>query len=86
MTDDDGERIQAVINAGCVTSLVNLLQHEKNSIIVPALRSIGNIVTGNDAQVFCTTLIFSFFQIELVSIASLLNGQKKCFFLDGYSA
>lgn len=51
MTDDDGERIQAVINAGCIPSLVRLLDHNENAIVVPALRSIGNIVTGSDTQV-----------------------------------
>lgn len=50
MTDDDGDRIQAVINAGCVMSLVRLLDHSENAIVVPALRSIGNIVTGTDTQ------------------------------------
>lgn len=56
MTDDDGERIQAVINAGCIPKLVKLLDHTENAIVVPALRSIGNIVTGTDTQVvrpFC---------------------------------
>lgn len=51
VTDDDGERIQAVINAGCIPSLVRLLDHNENAIVVPALRSIGNIVTGTDHQV-----------------------------------
>lgn len=51
ITDEDGERIQAVIDALCVPSLVQLLDHKENSIIVPALRSVGNIVTGSDSQV-----------------------------------
>lgn len=51
VTDDDGERIQAVIQAGCIPSLVRLLDHSENAIVVPALRSIGNIVTGTDTQV-----------------------------------
>lgn len=51
VTDDDGDRIQAVITAGCVPSLVRLLDHSENAIVVPALRSIGNIVTGTDTQV-----------------------------------
>lgn len=51
VTDEDGDRIQAVIDAGCVSSLVRLLDHSENAIVVPALRSVGNIVTGSDTQV-----------------------------------
>lgn len=50
VTDDEGDRIEAVIEAGCVTSLVRLLGMKDNAIIVPALRSVGNIVTGSDTQ------------------------------------
>lgn len=50
MTDDEGDRIQAVIDAGCVPNLVRLLGMDENLVIVPALRSVGNIVTGNDTQ------------------------------------
>lgn len=51
VTDEDGDRIQAVIDAGCVEKLVKLLDHHENAIVVPALRSVGNIVTGNNTQV-----------------------------------
>lgn len=51
VTDEDGDRIQAVISAGCVSKLVRLLDHDENAIVVPALRSVGNIVTGSDSQV-----------------------------------
>lgn len=51
ITDDDGERIQAVLDNGCVPLLVKLLGHMEYSIVVPALRSVGNIVTGSDTQV-----------------------------------
>ncbi|XP_031617394.1 importin subunit alpha [Contarinia nasturtii] len=50
VTDEDSDRIQAVIDTGCVPHLVKLLDHIENSIVVPALRSVGNIVTGNDHQ------------------------------------
>lgn len=50
VTDDESDRIEAVIEAGCVPSLIQLLGMDENVIIVPALRSIGNIVTGSDAQ------------------------------------
>lgn len=51
ITDEDGDRIQAVIDNGCVPLLVKLLSHMECSIVVPALRSVGNIVTGTDVQV-----------------------------------
>ncbi|XP_037038020.1 importin subunit alpha isoform X2 [Bradysia coprophila] len=50
VTDDDNNKIQAVIDHGCVHPLVRLLERDDASIIVPSLRSIGNIVTGNDQQ------------------------------------
>jgi importin subunit alpha-2 len=48
VTDDTAEKVQAVVNAGCVPRLVALLHTDDPSIITPALRSIGNIVTGDD--------------------------------------
>lgn len=50
VTDDVNEKIQSVINAGCVPHLVKLLGSQENTVIVPALRSVGNIVTGDDSQ------------------------------------
>lgn len=50
VTDDDNEKIQAVIDAGCVPHLVRLLGLGEPAVIVPALRSVGNLVTGNDVQ------------------------------------
>lgn len=61
ITDEDGDRIQAVLDAGCVPSLVTLLNHSENAIVVPALRSVGNIVTGSDSQVSRFSVHFSTF-------------------------
>ena len=36
--------------SGVVPRLVTLLQSKEASVITPALRSIGNIVTGDDSQ------------------------------------
>lgn len=49
VTDDDYFQIQAVINTEVVSTLVKLLDAKPN-IIVPALRCIGNILTGTDSQ------------------------------------
>lgn len=50
VTDDDNIKIQSVIDAGCVQHLVNLLGLNEPAVIVPALRSVGNLVTGSDSQ------------------------------------
>lgn len=53
LSDDSGpnnEKIQAVIQSGCVRRLVELLMHKSNNVKTPALRTVGNIVTGDDLQ------------------------------------
>jgi hypothetical protein len=54
VTDDQtqgNQKIQAVIEQqGICERLIYLLQHGTNAVQVPALRTIGNIVTGDDAQ------------------------------------
>lgn len=50
VTDDTPEKVQAVVNSGCIPRLVYLLNVQDPSIVTPALRSIGNIVTGDDSQ------------------------------------
>lgn len=42
-------RVQ-VIEAGVCRRLVELLLHQSPAVLVPALRTVGNIVTGNDMQ------------------------------------
>jgi hypothetical protein len=43
-------RIQEVINMGFVPHLISLLSHHSTLVVHPALRAVGNIVTGNDEQ------------------------------------
>ncbi len=53
ITDGTNDKIDAVIKTGVVPRLVELLNlHQKNEvgILSPALRCIGNIVTGSDDQ------------------------------------
>jgi importin subunit alpha-2 len=53
ITDGPNEKIDAVIKTGVVTRLIELLNvHHKSEvgILSPALRCIGNIVTGSDDQ------------------------------------
>ena len=51
MFQSDGDtKIQAVIEAGVCRRLVELLNHASPSVQTPALRTVGNIVTGDDLQ------------------------------------
>lgn len=50
ISDGPNERIDAVLAAGVAPRLVELLGHSASSVQVPALRTVGNIVTGNDTQ------------------------------------
>nr|GME14208.1 importin subunit alpha [Ipomoea batatas] len=50
LSDGPTEKIQAVIEAGVCHRLVELLLHHSPSVLIPALRTVGNIVTGNDVQ------------------------------------
>lgn len=50
LSDGTNEKIQAVIESGVCRRLVELLMHQMPSVQTPALRSIGNIVTGDDVQ------------------------------------
>jgi len=51
LSDGDNNKIDHVVNTpGVVRRLVELLMHPSASVLVPALRTVGNIVTGNDMQ------------------------------------
>lgn len=53
LSDDHSENniyIQSVIDAGVVDDLVRLLNHHNLTVQNPALRAVGNIVTGTDTQ------------------------------------
>jgi len=71
-TAPDNSRIQEVIKTGVVRRLVELLLHSSNTVKIPALRTIGNIVTGNDLQ---TQVVINLG--GLVGLLSLLSNDKK---------
>ncbi|MDO9099938.1 MAG: hypothetical protein Q7V53_04230 [Caldisericota bacterium] len=51
LTDgDDAVQLQQAIEAGIATRVVQLLTHANNSVQTPALRTVGNIVTGDEVQ------------------------------------
>ena len=51
LTDGSNDKIAEVVAVGVVPQLVQLLASGIINVVTPALRSIGNIVTGNDVQV-----------------------------------
>ncbi|KAJ0092139.1 hypothetical protein Patl1_24834 [Pistacia atlantica] len=53
LSDGTNDKIQAVIEAGVCPRLVELLLHPSPTVLVPALRTVGNIVTGDDTQTQC---------------------------------
>ncbi|KAL5782093.1 hypothetical protein ACOSP7_007122 [Xanthoceras sorbifolium] len=53
LSDGTNDKIQAVIDAGVCPRLVELLLHPSTTVLVPALRTVGNIVTGDDTQTQC---------------------------------
>ncbi|XP_037482486.1 importin subunit alpha-1b-like [Triticum dicoccoides] len=50
MSDGTNDKIQSVIESGVFRRLVQLLLHPSASVLIPALRMVGNIVTGDDLQ------------------------------------
>ncbi|XP_039008784.1 importin subunit alpha-like [Hibiscus syriacus] len=53
LSDGINDKIQAVIEAGVCPRLVELLLHPSPAVLIPALRTIGNIATGDDMQTQC---------------------------------
>lgn len=53
LSDGTNDKIQAVIETGVSKRLVELLIHPSPSVLIPALRTVGNIVTGDDIQTQC---------------------------------
>ena len=50
LADGPNERIQKIIDTGVVPELIRLLSHPVISVQTPALRTLGDIVSGNDMQ------------------------------------
>jgi hypothetical protein len=75
ISDDTGptnNKIQAVIDNGVLPRLVQCLNHHQTSVQVPALRCIGNIVTGDDKQTSAALACN-----PLPSILGLMSHRKK---------
>jgi importin subunit alpha-1 len=76
MSDDTGPqnmKIQAVIQAGVARRLVELLMHKSPNVKTPALRTVGNIVTGDDVQ---TQVVMNAGVLQCL-LALLVNPKKS---------
>ena len=72
LSDGTNDKIQAVIEAGVCRRLVELLGSRHPSVLIPALRTVGNIVTGDDYQ---TQIIINC--RALPSLLALLTADHK---------
>ena len=72
LSDGPNEKIQAVLDTGICARIVELMGHPPASVQTPALRTAGNIVTGDDNQtqqvINCNAL---------PRLLALLNSPKK---------
>ena len=57
ISDGDNDRIQTVIDSGVVPHLITRLDSTELKVLVPALRTVGNITLGDDKQ---TEILLSF--------------------------
>lgn len=71
LSDGSNDKIEAVIESGVCRRLVDLLMHNSTSVQTPALRSVGNIVTGDDLQ---TQVVIA--SGALPALLSLLSSPK----------
>lgn len=72
LTDGSNEKIQAVLDTGLVTRLVQLLGSDIITVLTPALRAVGNIVTGNDNQVSAFSIFLTIMKSITCSVVSHL--------------
>ncbi|KAL2490428.1 Importin subunit alpha-1 [Abeliophyllum distichum] len=72
LSDGTNDKIQTVIDSGVCPRLVELLLHPSPSVLIPALRTVGNIVTGDDIQ---TQYIISYNALHC--LLNLLTGSHK---------
>ena len=73
VSDGEDARIEEVVKSGAVPLLINMMgSTQKVNIMTPALRSIGNIVSGNDK---CTQHCLDHNLLQVLS--NLINHHKK---------
>merc|ERR1719238_303931 len=72
LSDGPNEKIQAVLDTDICARIVELMGHPPASVQTPALRTAGNVVTGDDCQTQCVINCGA-----LPRLLALLNSPKK---------
>jgi len=72
LSDGENDKVQAVLDAGVTSKLIELLMHTSYAVKTPALRTLGNMVTGDDHQ---TEAVLNCG--ILLPLLALLNSSKK---------
>jgi len=58
LADGPNHKIQRIVDAGLCRRLVELLMHPDKKVVAPALRAVGNTLTGDDVQTqVCTVFL-----------------------------
>jgi len=90
ITDGTNEKIQWVIETGVVPRFVQLLhlsEGENAALITPCLRTLGNIVTGNDEQTQCVLESGALQGMERLVMHERTNIQKEaCWLISNVTA
>lgn len=90
ITDGTNEKIQWVIETGVVPRFVQLLhlsEGENAALITPCLRTLGNIVTGNDEQTQCVLEAGALSGMEKLIMHDRTNIQKEaCWLISNVTA
>ncbi len=50
ISDGENDRIEVIVAQNIVAHLVEMIKCDRNELVIPALRTLGNIVTGTDKQ------------------------------------
>eukprot|EP01121_Diplochlamys_sp_Union-15-3_P011311 TRINITY_DN3262_c0_g2_i1.p1 TRINITY_DN3262_c0_g2~~TRINITY_DN3262_c0_g2_i1.p1 ORF type:complete len:421 (-),score=69.63 TRINITY_DN3262_c0_g2_i1:63-1325(-) len=72
LSDTANENLHLIIKAGVLPRMIKLLEHHSVNIVTPALRTVGNITTGDDLQ---TQEVLSMLPVSVMS--NLLKHPKK---------
>jgi len=79
LSDGTNDRIEAVCQMGVIPQLVELCMHSPDRmILVPACRTLGNIVTGNDVQTQVVVDSGALLAFKHLLTKSSLNMRKEC--------